>query len=374
MRKTILILSHSYSTQFIDICNQYARLFNKDCYEVTVAYLTGHPDEEVRQRTLADQILFLNAPKKIVRGLKIAAIRQLLALCKQKQFSIVICHRYKPTYIMLWVSRFCRIPACISVMHELATLSSLMRKTTVAMLAQKNWLFAGVSNTVQNDLQHHIWRIPSERIITLYNSIDIELTEPRLLGREAAREKLQLPADAFVFGNIGRLAPNKDQSSLIQAFAKMSPPCPRAKLIILGDGTLEQDLKQLVQQLGLNHNVIFTGFVADAFCYIKAFDVFILSSIQEAFGRVLIEAMVARVPIIATRTHGIPEVIGNTGILVTAKQPTELAAAMLQTYQWADSDRLPYQAKAYQRVHDQFSIPAFHKTFWQLPLIQAAME
>src|SRR3990167_4164253 len=374
MRKTILILSHSYSTQFIDICNQYARLFNKDCYEVTVAYLTGHPDEEVRQRTLADQILFLNAPKKIVRGLKIAAIRQLLALCKKKKFSIVICHRYKPAYIMLWVSRFFAIPACIAVMHELRTMSSLMRKLTVAMLAQKNWLFAGVSNAVREDLRRDVWGIPQDRVITLYNSIDMECIEPQFLSRDQARATLQLPTEAFVFGNIGRLAPNKDQASLIQAFAKLKPQCPNAKLIIMGDGSLEQTLKQQIQQLGLSEHILLTGFISYAYRYMRAFDVFILSSTQEAFGRVLIEAMTAQTPIIATRTHGIPEAIGNTGTLVNTKSPNELASAMLTSYYWDQIARQQYREQAYTRAQHCFSIPAFRKTFWELPLIQVATE
>ena len=173
MRKAILIFGHSYSTQFIDVCNQYSRLFDKNQYEVTVVYLTGKPDNIVKQRTLADHVIFLNQDKKVVRGLKIAAIQKMLALCRQKQFSIAICHRYKPTYIMLGVSRFCRIPACISVMHELGTLSSFVRKITIASFARQNWLFAGVSNAVRNDMRQAIWGIPKERVITLYNSIDI---------------------------------------------------------------------------------------------------------------------------------------------------------------------------------------------------------
>jgi hypothetical protein len=68
MRKTILILGHSYSTQFIDINNQYSQLFAQDKYEVTVAYLTGQADESIRKRHCAEHVLFLNFSKKSIRG------------------------------------------------------------------------------------------------------------------------------------------------------------------------------------------------------------------------------------------------------------------------------------------------------------------
>ena len=99
MRKHILILGHNDVTQFIDIYNQYTRLFDKNKYEVTVLYLTGEPNEEVKAHTytLAENVIFLNVTKKSIRTLKIAAIKKLLTLCREKQFQMVICHRYKPS-------------------------------------------------------------------------------------------------------------------------------------------------------------------------------------------------------------------------------------------------------------------------------------
>ena len=229
MRKPILILGHNYATQFIDIYNQYTRLFNKDKYEVTVAYLTGEPDDAVRQRTIAEQVLFLNQSKQDIRTLKIRAIRKLLALCREKHFQIVICHRYKPAYIMMWVAKFHKIPALVYVMHELRTMAAINRQLTIACLGRKNMLFAGVSNAVRDDMRKNLWSVPTERVVTLYNMIDIELTEPQLLSRQAARQALNLPDDAFVFGHIARLAPNKDQETLIRAFSLIKTLLPESE-------------------------------------------------------------------------------------------------------------------------------------------------
>ena len=369
MRKNVLIFGHNDATQFIDIYNQYTRLFDPARYEVTVAYLTGKSDQTVRERTLAENVVFLDTPKRQIRMLKINPVKRMLALCREKKFEIVICHRYKPSYIMLWAALFEKMPALIFVMHELGTMSSIGRRLLIALLARKNMLFAGVSNAVRDDMRKKLWFIPKERVVTLYNVLDVEQTEPALLARDDARTQLNIAPNDFVFGNIARLAPNKDQETLLRAFAAIKPICRNTKLIIIGDGALENKLKELAFSLGISQDVLFTGFMAGGYRFMPAFDCFVLSSIQEAFGRVLLEAMIAKLPVIATRVHGIPEVVGDTGVLIRAGNADMLAAMMKQVYLATPERRLQTGNTAYQRVLDHFSIPAFQQYFWELPVI-----
>ncbi|MHB1221947.1 MAG: glycosyltransferase [Gammaproteobacteria bacterium] len=374
MRKKILILGHNAATQFIDIFNQYTHLFDKDKYEVTVAYLMGAPDNTVRQRTIAEHILFLDLPKRSLRYLKIRAIRKLLSLCKREEYEMVICHRYKPSYIMLWVAQFCQIPALFFVMHEMRTMKAFGRRLLIAALARKNMIFAGVSNAVRDDLRQRLWLVPKNRIVTLYNMIDIEHSLPALLPRKEAREALNLPDNAFVFGNLARLAPNKDHENLIHSFSMIKPYCPQAKLIILGEGSLEAKLKEQVHHYGLTHDIIFAGFVPQASHYMNAFDCFVLTSVQEAFGRVLLEAMIAKLPIIATEVNGIPEVMRDTGKLIKPRDPIALITSMTQIYETSKRDRDAIGEKAWQHVNKNYSIPAFKKQFWSLPLVKKLKE
>jgi len=76
MRKNILIFGHGYATQFIDINNQYTRLFDPNKFNVTVVYLTGEPNDTVRKRHLTNNVIFLNSPPRSTRGLKIYAIKK----------------------------------------------------------------------------------------------------------------------------------------------------------------------------------------------------------------------------------------------------------------------------------------------------------
>jgi len=360
MKEHILIFGHNYATQFIDISNQYTHLFDPERYHVTVAYLVGKPDEAIRQKHLAQDVLFLDCSAASTRGLKMGIIYKMIKLCWRQRFKIVICHRYKPTYIMLCAAWFYRIPILIGVMHDLATLKSISRRFLIRLLVRENLLLAGVSNAVRDDMRLDISGFPSERIITLYNMINVQHTESLLLKRESH--------DSFIFGTIGRLVKIKDQKTLIFAFAKIKSQCPNAKLIIMGDGELEIPLKNLVQELNLNHDVTFTGFVPNAVKHLPQFDVFILPSIREAFGRVLLEAMIARLPIIAARTNGIPEVVGDKNIIIPAKDVDQLAQAMLTVYQLPLSERKAWGEMNYQRVTQLFSTQKFREDFWKLPI------
>lgn len=374
MRKSVLIFGHGYATQFIDISNQYTKLFDPAQFDVTVAYLTGEPDEKIRERHTAEHVLFLNQSKRATRGLKIAAIKQMFALQKKKQFQIVICHRYKPSYIMLWVAQFSKIPALFFVMHELKTLSSMARKLVVAALMRKNMFFAGVSNAVRDDIRADIWRVHPQQVITLYNMIDIELTKPHFLDRESARAELNLANDSFVFGTLGRLVKAKDQYTLIKGFSLIKARCPQAKLVIIGAGDLEAVLREQIKELQLENDILLTGYLHLGFRLMKAFDVFVLTSIKEAFGRVLLEAMIAKVPIIATKTNGIPEVVGNAGILIDAKQPEQLAEKMLDYYLLSKSELEKWANLGEQRAINDFSMQRFKKIFWGLPTTNKMIE
>src|SRR5437879_3248298 len=248
-RKNILILMHNDATQFIDIANQYVTLFDKNQYKVTVAYLAKNADSHPNNKTLSEEVLFLNCSKKDIRGLKINAIKKLTALCRNEKFNLVISHRYKPIYIMTWVSKFVRIPAIIFVMHAMKTLDYFSRKIFIATFARKNMYFAGVSNAVRDDLRKAIWRVPKNRVVTLYNSINMPAAESQLLSKIDARKNLNIPENAFIIGTVGRLSPEKDQQNIIHAFAHVKFDFPQAKLLIIGDGPLEQDLKTLAQKL-----------------------------------------------------------------------------------------------------------------------------
>ncbi|PTY82376.1 hypothetical protein B5V90_20200 [Heyndrickxia sporothermodurans] len=113
------------------------------------------------------------------------------------------------------------------------------------------------------------------------------------------------------FINIARLSPEKDQETLIHAFAKVTEVEEKARLYIVGEGPLEQQLKHLVQSLGIGNKVYFTGQIENPFVLLNQCDCFILSSEYEGQGLVLLEALILEKPVIGTNVPGIKSVLAD---------------------------------------------------------------
>jgi glycosyltransferase involved in cell wall biosynthesis len=111
-------------------------------------------------------------------------------------------------------------------------------------------------------------------------------------------------------GTVGRLVPQKDYGTLLQAFHLYSLQDPGASLTIIGEGSLRTTLMENVESLSMSDKVNWVGKTPEIHNFMQKFDIFILTSIYEGFGLVLLEAMQCKIPIIASNNSSIPEVIG----------------------------------------------------------------
>ena len=164
------------------------------------------------------------------------------------------------------------------------------------------------------------WPFVKNKIVVIKNWV----TLPKFLNREEARAEMgilvnmAIPADAFLVGTIAELHKNKGLSYAIEAFAKIASKNPTFYYFIFGEGEERENLSALIKLLNLEKRVFLLGFVKDAKCFLPAIDIFLLPSITEALGIVLLEAGLAEIAVVASRVGGIPEIIenGKTGILV----------------------------------------------------------
>jgi len=229
---------------------------------------------------------------------------------------------------------------------------------------------AGVSDAVRDDMRKCLPKWPTGRIQTLYNRIDVDPLAASLLSREQAREALGIAQDAWIVGNVGRLHPDKDQATLLRGFAQALPNLPAdSQLVILGKGRLEQDLKELAMELGIGRQVLLLGQVPQASRYFRAFDAFALSSDHEPFGMVLLEAMVAGVPLIATSCGGAREVVEGVGILFPLGDAGHLAQGLVHLSQLDAEQRQSCAEVMLQRLRERFSDEAVRTVFWRLPQV-----
>ncbi len=361
----VLQFCHGYDGPFLDCARQYASLFAGKGYRVTTVFLTGAADPDVVADCGSDEVLFMEFSSKAIRGLKLGAIRELRSIVASRHFSFCIAHRFKPVYIALLATR---LPV-IGVHHAFGDYQRRSRKL-FANLFRKRLSLLGVSDSVRDDMRKSLPAWPAERIETLYNRIDVEQLQGSQFSAEDARVELGLSPSAWIVGNVGRLHPDKDQATLLRGFALALPSLPEnSQLVILGKGRLEESLKELARELGIGANVMFMGQVADARRYFKAFDVFALSSDHEPFGMVLLEAMVAGVPVVATSCGGAREVVEDVGLLFPLGDEQRLAQGLMHMAGLEADQRQDCAERMLLRLRERFSDHAVRNVFWRLPQV-----
>jgi glycosyltransferase involved in cell wall biosynthesis len=167
--------------------------------------------------------------------------------------------------------------------------------------------------------------IGANKITTIHNGI----RQIEFFDKQQARAALKLSDDKFTVGALANFYKTKGLDILIDA-AGMLEGQERSKIqvAIIGDGQEGEDLRLKIKDLRLEDQIILLGKTPNASKYLKAFDIFILPSRKEGIPFALLEAMQAGLPIIAAKVGGIPEALGDAGILVEPEKPKELAQAI----------------------------------------------
>jgi len=168
-------------------------------------------------------------------------------------------------------------------------------------------------------------------ISVLHNSIRPQLPAPDTEA-QAVRSRFGVADDESLILAVGRLSKEKAHIDLIAAFSglRKSTPEVNAKLIIVGDGPERGRLEAAAESFGCKESVVFAGQSSDVWPFYFAADVFVLPSHSEGSPNVLLEAMAAGIPIVATEAGGVPEMVehNQTALLVPASDPSALGAAI----------------------------------------------
>ncbi|NIM19425.1 MAG: glycosyltransferase [Candidatus Latescibacteria bacterium] len=173
--------------------------------------------------------------------------------------------------------------------------------------------------------------IERERIKLVPSGIDLgkfdRMNETSYLKKEFSLEKAE-----WIVGNVAALAPHKSQVDFIEAAAIVDKKMSGIKFLIVGEGELRRSLERKAQEVGMTEKIIFTGFRNDVLEILSTFDCFVLSSRLEGLCTSIMDAQAIGVPVVATNTGGIPDLIedGETGLLVPPGERVELAQAMIR--------------------------------------------
>jgi glycosyltransferase involved in cell wall biosynthesis len=197
----------------------------------------------------------------------------------------------------------------------------------------------------------------AERLTTIHYGIDLAPYPVVSADRSPLRAEWGLQPDHLVVGTAARLTPQKALDVMLRGFALATARAPELKLrlVLVGRGKLEAELRQLAADLAIADKVVFAGFRQDMPAVMSAYDIFALTSVFEGFGLVLLEAMAAARPVVASGISAIPEVVrdGETGLLVPPRDPQAFADAVVRLGDPVLRERLG--AAGRQRASDAFA-------------------
>ena len=266
-------------------------------------------------------------------GLDLLALRALRGMLARARADVVHSHNSMAHYYTAAAALGLGLPRLLSTRHGMGSADLNARRERLYRLAMRR-TDAAVSVCAAARTRFVEQRImPAHKAVVVPNGIELA----HFMVRDAEhgqrlRQALGLPAQALLFGSIGRLHEAKRQRLLLRALRMLLDDGQAAALVLVGEGDQRASLEEDVDELGLNRHVRMLGARADVPELLAGMDVFVLPSRTEGYSLALVEASAAALAIIATRVGGNAEIVedGVGGLLVPAEDVNALARAMAQ--------------------------------------------
>jgi glycosyltransferase involved in cell wall biosynthesis len=269
---------------------------------------------------------------------------------KEQAPDIVHCHSRRGADLLGGLAAsYADIPAVVSRRvdnTEMRLLAALRYKPFRKIIA--------ISEAIAQVLREH--DVADERIAVIRSAVDAEAfaKEP---DHEAFRQEFAIDKEAFTIAATGQLIPRKGHQYLLQAVADLKDTHPQCRLIIFGDGYLNNQLRAQASSLGLGGVVQFAGFRDDLDKFIGCFDLLAHPALAEGLGVAALKAAAAGVPVVGFEAGGMKEAVdnGETGLLVPPENVDDLRDAIVKMI---DDDHMRQQMSVAgrQRMQKEFSI------------------
>jgi glycosyltransferase involved in cell wall biosynthesis len=253
----------------------------------------------------------------------------------QERPSIVHTHTSKPGILGRWAAKMASVPIIVHTPHghvfyghfgPLASRFFLLVEWLMAFITDR---VVALSEGERNDYIALSVSNP-DKIVTIHSGVEIDRYMKTEVNIADKKRSLRLNPKRLVVGTVGWLLPIKGPMHLLRAMSFVWQSHPETDLVYVGKGDLEKELREEAFRMGVSERVSFLGWRDDVPEIMQVLDVFVLPSLNEGMGRVLVEAMAAGKPIVASNVGGIPDLIiqGENGLLVPAGDAEALAGGI----------------------------------------------
>lgn len=304
--------------------------------------------EEVRRRGVP--VIALNLMQG--GGWDSKVVSALRALIRDERIDLVHTHLYHANLYGRIAAYRSKIPSVITV-HNTYTTTKWHRRLLNWFWGRRTSAVIAVSEDIKRDIMR--WdHLPESLIRVIPNGINVERMASSL-SREEARRRLNILPAQQVLVSVGRLETQKGHKYLLTALSLMAQRGIMPACLIVGEGRERSALRELVDTLGLADQVQFLGTRHDVADILRAADVYVMPSLWEGLSLALLDAMAAKLPIVATDVGGVRQALGDElGLLVKPEKPGELVDAI--EYALTHKQEMDDKCNAaFDRVSEQFS-------------------
>ena len=331
---------------------------DKSVYSVDIASSPGGDWDERARQAANRRFEIENLERNMAPVRDLLAIRELIALLRRERYDILHTHSSKAGLLGRIAGRLAQVPLIIHTVHGFPFNDQTFSSTQQRLYLGLERLGARLSDQLimvaelnkQEALRRRVGR--AEQMSVIHSGI--ELTRfASLPDKTIVRQKLQLPQDAFIVGNVARVSACNGPSLLAATALKLVTQHEKLHVVIAGDGKLLPRLRELV---GDTPRIHLLGYRNDVPELMQAFDAFISTNLWGGLGRSITEALASGLPTVAFPVNGVPELIqaGKTGL----HAPIGDSGAMADRVSWimqnpADARRLGESGRSL--VYEQYS-------------------
>lgn len=313
--------------------------------------IEGNPlEDEIR----AAGVVVENLEARNLRDVR--AFRRLLGIVRERRIDIIHAHL---TYAAIWAG----VASLVTRVPSIATMHVAPPKDEGFREAARQWIMRRVVNhhaartvVVSDALRQEFASagIRRSKLIVVHNGVDV-----RTSSSDTGRTRRELGVDevALLLTAVAVFREGKGIDVLLRAVARIADSFPSMRVLVAGEGPKREEWELLARGLGIDSRVIWTGFRRDVGDLLEASDLFVHPTLADAFPTVVLEAMAAGLPVIASRVGGVPEIVedGVTGKLVPAGNDQALAEAIAEALR-NSSWRRDAGVAARERARREFSI------------------
>lgn len=305
------------------------RYIDRNRFQVSVLCLRGHGEFVPEIEKMGIPVFFL-PQKKETDYFIFLKVAQLL---RREKIDVIHTHNTQPFVDGTLASFMSGVKKIVHTDHARAFPDKRRYMVAEWIMSHFAYKVVGVSDHTTANLRE-FEKISSEKLLTIQNGISKEKYSV-CIDKAKKRKELGLLKEGVLIGIIARLSEEKGITYLLQAMPKISACIPGVALIVAGKGDFEMQLKEEACMLGINDKVYFMGPRSDVPELLKVLDLCVLPSLREGVPMVILEAMAAECPVLATHVGGIPSVIthGENGSLVAPKEPELIAKEAIRLLQ-----------------------------------------